>query len=273
VNADHARNGANIRWETTQQLATGQRAMLVWTPTFDIPRPFWIQVLFASTIAGPGGTLVPALPFQPFSSARVLVTISRYIDQYGAAIEDSYVVNGYNPSLTEPAWLPVAIVSARKVTITAQLIDTTPGHTTQFVDASVAVVDAIDTGQIIQSRYSSSAAGSGTFLPNIFGFGDVPKIVRVPQNVVAVQLLPADQTRRQFWITNEGSARLALRFSSNNPDVTPGAEAWDVILDPKGTLGGLTRYQSPNDAYWGEVRGIWEGAGAGFAMCSGASVE
>jgi hypothetical protein len=281
-NKDRDYAGQNQRWSTTQLLSAfpapgpapfPRKQMLVWTPTFDIPRPFWVQILFASATGDQNGTLVPALPFQPFSSARVKITIARFVDAYGLgqAIEDSYIVNGFNPSATEPAWMPVAIVAARKVTITAEIIDETPGHTQQFVDASVSVVDAIDTEQILASRYTPSTDGSATFLPNIFGWGDVPTKVRTPQNAAAVQLLPADQTRRQFWITNEGTARLALSFGKNDPDVTPGAESWDVILDAKG--GAVTRYESPTNAHWGEVRGIWEAAGAGFAVASGASIE
>jgi hypothetical protein len=184
-------------------------------------------------------------------------------------IEDSYVINGFSPTQAEPAWLPVSIVIARKLVITAENIDASPGHENQFVDISVALVDTIDSGQIIQERY----AGSDTFLPNIFGFGDVPQLFRTAANAAPVQLLPPDQTRRQFWVTNEGTTRLALRFSQNNPDVTPGTEAWDVILDPKGTLGGVTRYESKLDAYWGPVNGVWEGAPTGFALASGAVIE
>lgn len=275
-NAEQTRGGENLRWESNALLLFGdqgkKRAALVWTPKFDVPRTFYVQLLFASTVAGPGGnTLVPALPFQPFSSARVLVTIQRYMDDFGTVQADSYIINGYSSSPVEPAWLPVAIVTARKVVINVEIIDDSAGHTTQFVDGSVALVDTIDTPQIIQARYTPSDAGGSTFLPNIFGWGDVPEVVRTAQNAAAVELLPSDQTRRQFWITNEGTARLALRFSSNNPVVAAGLERWDVILDAKG--GAVTRYQSPPDTYWGPVRGIWEAAGAGFAMASGAVIE
>lgn len=273
---EQTRGGENLRWETNALLVFNdqgkKKQTLVWTPKFDVPRPFYVQLLFASTIAGPGGsTLVPALPFQPFSSARIQITLTRYIDDYGNSQEDSYIVNGFSPTATEPAWLPVAIVTARKVVITAEIVDSSPGHTTQFVDASISLVDAIDTPQIIQARYAPSVAGSDTFLANVFGFGDVPQVVRTAQSATAVQLLPVDQTRRQFWVSNEGTARLALRFSSNDPDVTPGSESWDVILDAKG--GAFSRYQSPLDSFWGEVRGIWETAGAGFALASGAIIE
>jgi hypothetical protein len=266
----------NPRWETRKLLEIGdtakKRATVVWTPSFPEPRPFYVQAFFAATVSSADGTtLNPALPFEAFSTSRILITVQRYIDDYGGVLEDSYVINGSSPTPEEPAWLPISIVTARKLVITAEIIDTAPGHGTQFVDISVSLVETIDTEQIIQSRYAPSANGSGTFLPNIFGFGDVPQIVRVAQNVAAVQLLPPDQTRRQFWITNEGTARLAIRFSTNDPDVTAGAQKWDVILDAKG--GAVTRYESPLNAYWGEVRGIWEGAGAGFALASGAIIE
>jgi hypothetical protein len=270
---------ANLRWETCKLLErfgtnqANRKATFVWTPSFPEPRPFFVQVFFASALDGSTtGTYVPALPFQPFSSARMQVTIQRYVDDFGAALVDSYIINGFNPSTFEPAWLPVAIVMARKIVVTVEIIDETPGHVRQWVDASVALVETIDTEQIIQSRYASSANGENLFLPNVFGFGDVPQVVRTPQDVVPQLLLPADQTRRQFWITNEGDSRLAVKFGRSDPSVTAGAESWDIILDPKGGPG-PTSYQSIKDAHWGEVRGIWEAAGGGFALASGAVIE
>lgn len=260
----------NPRWQTRKLLQTfvpqNRSGTFIWTPVYEAPRPFYVQVQFASAEQQAGSPATPALPFQPFSSARVKITLQRYNDDFGGVLEDSYIVNGYNPSEVEPAWLPVAIVATRKLVILAECIDEAPGHTAQFVDVTASLVETIDTRAIIQDRYS----GSATFLPNIFGFGEVPIVANVAASAAPVQLLPADQTRRQFWITNEGDTRMAIRFSANNPDVSPGTEAWDVILDPKG--GAVTRYESPVDSYWGPINAVWEGAPTGFAMVSGASI-
>lgn len=232
---------------------------------FDVPTLFYIQVKFASVLtAAVGGTPAPALPFQSFSSDRIKFTLRRQLDDYGGLITDEYIVNGFTPTVGEPMWFPVAVVSGRKLQLLAEDIDAAPGHGSQYVDVVVTPVTSIDDQLVISER--DDLVGQ-----NVFGYSHTRGGFRTAASAVPVLLLPADASRRQFFISNEGTTRLALSFDPNSPpNVGAGTESWTVILDAKG--GANSRYTSPMDSYWGPVEGVWEGVPAGFAMADGSTV-
>lgn len=232
---------------------------------FEVPTLFYIQVKFASVLTAVGGTPAPALPFQSFSSDRIQFTVRRQLDDFGGLITDTYIVNGFTPTTGEPMWFPVAVVSARKLQILAEDIDTAPGHGSQYVDVVATPVTSLDDQLVIAER--DDLVGQ-----NVFGYSHTRGGFRTAASAVPVLLLPADASRRQFFISNEGSTRLALSFDQNNPpNVGAGTESWTVILDAKG--GANSRYVSPMDSYWGPVEGVWEGVPTGFAMADGSTVE
>lgn len=257
-------------------------AVFVYTPPFKEPRFFWVQLRFAldQSLFVNG---VPGQPQLPFTETmvndgsaigEVTVTVKRAVSGQAGTLDDSYVVSGAPSLMGQSTWFPVMLLPCKQLVINIE----NTGDLAVWVDCTCAPLTTLTNEQLLALRWSPSSTGAKGVnnRPNVFGFGDVPGTIgngphRVPATNVATQLLPADNTRRQFWITNEGSTRLALRFSNHDPDVTASSESWDVILAPKGGAGGLPSfYQSPLDAYWGEVRGIWEGSPTGFALASSA---
>jgi hypothetical protein len=256
-------------------------ATLVFTPTFEVPRLFFVQMLFANDLSLITGAPSGQNAVLPFSSVvpnvgtaigGFQVRVQRSMSDKGSTTEDVYNLSGSGDLPEEPTWLPISIVSAKKLVIVVKNI----GDVSQWVDVSVTPIETLTQDQMIALRWSTAAATSTSIdnsLPNIFGFGEVAGTIgngptRVPASATPVELLPADQTRRQFWISNESTDRLALRFSATQaPDVTPGSESWDVILGAKGSA--TAAYQSPLDAYWGRIQGVWEGTN-GFALANSA---
>lgn len=256
-------------------------AVFVYTPPFKEPRFFWIQMRFAidsGLIAGkPAGT--PALPFSETmvnagtAIGEVTVTVKRSVSGQAGTMDDSYVVSGGPTLAGQTSWFPVMILPGKQLVINVE----NTGDFPIWVDCSCAPLTTLTNDQLLALRWSTASTGGQGInaRPNVFGFGDVPGTLangpkRTPAAAAPALLLPADTSRRQFWISNESDQRLALRFSNHDPDVSAGNESWDVILDPKGP-GNFSRYQSPVDAYWGEVRGVWEGAApGGFALASSA---
>ena len=259
-----------------------KKSVMIFTPQFREPRLFYVQMRFAND-GGivPGGT--PGQPASPFSEimvndgtaiGKVDVTMTRALTAQSASMDDSYVISGAPSDPRESGWLPVSIVAAKKLVINVE----NTGDLGIWIDATIVPLKTLTHEQLMSLRWSTSKLGGGgtqrNTLPNTFGFGDVagtgnngPK--RTTASPAPATLLPADNTRRQFWVSNEGSTRLALRFGPHDPDVTGGTESWDVILDAKG--GAFSRYQSPLDTFWGEVRGVWEGGSpSGFALASSA---
>jgi hypothetical protein len=249
------------RGQATIPGATGGAATLVETPLFAQPQLFYLQVRFAAVVLNTGNTPNPLLPFQSVSSDHIRFTVRRLLDEYAGETTDVYDVNGNTTSVVIPAWFPVGVIGARKLQILAENVDANPGHGTQYVDVVAVPVTSIDQQLLIAER-------DDPFGQNIFGYSHTNNF-RTAASALPVQILGPDASRRQFFITNEGTTRLALSFSGNNPNVGAGAEDWSVILDAKG--GAYTRYVSPMDSFWGEVRGVWEGAPGGFAMASAAT--
>jgi hypothetical protein len=258
---------------------TPKKSVFVYTPPFKEPRFFWVQMRFALDGGRfAGGT--PGQPELPFSETmvndgtsigQVTVSVKRSVSAQGGTMDDSYVVDGAPSVAGETSWFPVMVLPGKQLVIDIE----NTGEVAIWVDCSCAPLTTLTQEQLMALRWSTGSTGGQGInaRPNVFGFGDVPGTIgngpkRTPASATPQLLLPADPTRRQFWVSNESTDRLALRFSNHDPDVTAASESWDVILDAKGP-GNFSRYQSPVDAYWGEVRGVWEGTN-GFALASGA---
>lgn len=266
---DNNANGVNA--------TSPKSAVFVYTPPFKEPRFFWIQMRFAlgETAKLPFG--VPILPFSETmvndgsAIGEVTVTVKRSVSAQAGTMDDTYVVSGAPTTIGPTQWFPVMIIPGKQLVINVE----NTGDLPIWIDCTCAPLTTLTNDQLIALRWSTASTGAKgvNARPNVFGFGDVPGTesngpTRKPSSTTSQLLLPADPTRRQFWVSNESTSRLALRFSNHDPVVTAGSESWDVILDPKGP-GNFSRYQSPVDAYWGEVRGVWEAAN-GFALASSA---
>ncbi len=260
------------------------RSVFVFSPQYMEPRFFYLQMRFAldGSIVSGHQKGQPALPWSEkivnagSAIGKVAVTMTRALTGQAASVDDSYIISGAGNDPTQPFWLPVSIVAAKKLVINVQNI----GDLGLWVDLTIVPLNTLTDNQLMSLRWSTSQQPVGGApattvnpFPNTFGFGNVAGTLgngptRTPASNVAAQLLPSDTSRRQFWVSNEGTTRLALRFGPHNPSVGAGTESWDMILDAKG--GAMSRYQSPLDTFWGEVRGVWEGAPAGFALASSA---
>lgn len=256
-----------------------KKSVFVFTPTYEEPRFFWIQMRFALD-AGlfTGGT--QGQPQNPFSEVmvnagtaigEVTVTLTQSLSAQAASMPESYVISGAPTTAGQTSWWPVMVLPGKKLVMNIE----NTGDLGIWVDCACAPLTTLTQEQLMALRWSTASTGSQGInaRPNVFGFGDVPGTLangptRTPAAAAPAVLLPVDPTRRQFWVSNESDQRLALRFSNHDPVVTPGSESWDLILDAKG--GANSRYQSPLDSYWGEVRGVWEGAPGGFALASSA---
>ena len=264
---------------------TTRQSVLVFSPQYKEPRFFYLQLRFAldQGILGGGQAGQPVLPFSEkivnagSAIGKVAVTMTRALTGQSASMDDSYIISGAGNDPTQPYWLPISVVAAKKIVVNVKNI----GDLGLWVDFTIAPLKTLTQEQLLALRWSTSSQPEGgapastvNSFPNTFGFGRVAGTLgngptRSNASAAVVQLLPADASRRQFWISNESPERLAVRFGPNDPVVTPGSESWDVILDAKG--GANSRYQSPLDTFWGEVRGVWEGAPpTGFALASSA---
>ena len=271
----HRRNNRSQRWGSRKLLVRRDLAPInggsngqvtfVDTPLFDLPTLFYLQVRFAAVEINQGQTPNPLLPFSSISSDLIRFTVRRQLDEYGGLITDTYDVNGNSTALAVAQWFPMGVISGRKIQILAEDIDTNPGHGNQYVDVYATPVTSIDDQLLIAERDNPDGQ-------NVFGYSHGNSFRTVATAGPAVQILPADASRRQFIVTNESNQRLALSFSGNPPVVTAGLEDWSVILDPKG--GARPTFVSEMDSYWGEVLGIWEPGPpllTGFAMAYGAT--
>lgn len=237
------------------------RATLVDTPMFEASTMFLLSLNFG---ANNGFAVTPApVGFSPLAAARVNVTLRHGMDPRQGTIDDVYSLSPSaflqpgETGVTNPVWLPVSLIETRKLTVLVEITTAGASPNSVWVDCAATPVTALDSEQILAAR------GDNT---NVFGW---PSMVSTRTAYVAspahVTLLDASAARRQFFVTNEATTRLALGFGQV-PDLTPGSERWDVILDAKG--GPNPFYRSGVDQHWGVVYGIWETGGAGFAMAT-----